>query len=107
MKKLLLSLLLLLPLTAQAISIKADFTASQYDFPSDISGSFVYEAASLSSPIDSLLSIDLTIEGDTYSLSDIGFTLRGSDLMIVGGILNGAGTISTFSAENDFLLAWA
>ena len=66
---------------AHADLFTVSFTASgftdlngQATPPSDpVSGSFEFEAASITGPILALDAIDLTIGGFTYSLSDVGF----------------------------------
>jgi hypothetical protein len=67
-----------------------------------VSGTIVYEAASPTADILSLLSIDLTISGHSYTLGEVGF-LTGSTQRI-GGILNGVDTINV--GTTDFWLAW-
>lgn len=104
MKKILLSLLLLLPLSAKAIPIEAEFTANFASGPySSISGSFVYEAASLNDPIESLLSINLTIGSYTFDINEVG-TFVGGNISAIGGVLNGVNSI--VSTTNDFFLLW-
>jgi hypothetical protein len=106
LKSLLLAVFLLSasPLTpAFAIPIEVSFTASGFGAgaPTDpVTGSVVYDAASTTSVIDSLTSIDLTIAGHTYSLAEVGFA--GSNL--IGGLINGVGTV--VASTNDFFLLW-
>ena len=76
------SLLSVSPLTpAGAIPITVSFTAASFieleeavAAPMDpVTGSIVYDAASTTSNINSLTSINLTITGHTYLLSEVGF----------------------------------
>lgn len=68
-----------------------------------VSGTIVWEAASATAPIDSLLSVDLTINGHVYQLNEIEFT------HVVGGIhLIGGGPFpdSVGNLTNDFWLSF-
>ncbi|MFO1429272.1 MAG: PEP-CTERM sorting domain-containing protein [Candidatus Competibacteraceae bacterium] len=96
--------------SAHAMIIKMDFTAA--DFPGGapqdpVSGTFSWEATSISDPINSLISVDLTINGYTYNLSELGFLndptgFNGHSL--IGGLLNGVGIAA--SGTNDFFFLW-
>ena len=104
--------LLSLPISAGAVPLRLDFTASNFvigqgsdPVPEDpISGSIVYEAAGLGATIDALISIDLTIDGHSYSLAEVSFQSPwvGSQDIIYGS-LNGIGMAYT-SGVNDFWL---
>jgi hypothetical protein len=59
---------------ARAITVELDFSAN---FPAGspdatLTGQFVYQAASVTSPVDSLTWVDLTIAGHTYTLAELG-----------------------------------
>jgi PEP-CTERM motif len=106
------SLLSVCPLTpAGAIQIRVSFTAVSFtEFeealpaPMDpVTGSIVYDAASTTSNINSLTSINLTIAGHTYQLSEVGFAPLGSD-QLIGGLSFGVGGISHHT--DDFYIRW-
>ena len=95
-----------------ALPITVSFTASSFPpsfgtpAPTDpVTGSLVYDAASSTSNINSLSSVNLTIDGHTYILGEVGFisAFGGTD-QLVGGVLNGVTTI--FAGTNDFVLRW-
>lgn len=101
----------LLTTNVWAYSFGVDFSSSNFNLLggsgpvpySPISGSFVYEAASITSSIDSLSSIDLTIGGHVYTLSEVGSEpLHGFTL--VGGLDDGLTTIA--HDNDDFWLFW-
>jgi hypothetical protein len=85
-----------------------NFTATGFaaGAPQDpVSGSLVFEAASATSTVTALDSINLTIAGHTYALSDVFLdpAYAGTTETLVGGSLNGeALNIGT----NDFSLGW-
>ena len=95
---------------AQAVPIEVDFTATNFSSgaPTDpVTGTIIYQAASTTADIVSLTSINLTIGGYTYSISEVGFISpygTGGAYLAIGGKLNGvdAGNFLT----NDFLLTW-
>jgi hypothetical protein len=106
------SLLSVCPLTpAGAIPITVSFTAVSFIeleeasvAPMDpVTGSIVYDAASTTSNINSLTSINLTITGHTYLLSEVGFTSPAGSNQLIFGLLNGPG-IRVFT--NDFFMSW-
>jgi hypothetical protein len=66
-------------------------------------GTIVYDAASTTSNINSLISINLTIDGHAYTLGEVGFAEAGV-FQEVGGVLNGVNTLD--GGTNDFLLQW-
>jgi hypothetical protein len=105
------SLLSVCPLTpAGAIQIRVSFTAVSFtEFeealpaPMDpVTGSIVYDAASTTSNINSLTSINLTIAGHTYQLSEVGFRSDGSNQSIYG-LSFGEGM---FHHTDDFDIRW-
>jgi hypothetical protein len=76
--------------------------------PTDpVIGSIVWEADDIHSPILSFDSIDLTLDGHSYSINEIGYI---SDLATspphdaIGGILNGTGIID--NQTDDFWITW-
>jgi len=107
------SLLSVCPLTpAGAIPITVSFTAVSFtEFeesppgpPTDpVTGSIVYDAASTTSNINALTSINLTIAGHTYLLSEVGFTSPFGINQSIFGLLNGA---FIFNGTNDFDIRW-
>lgn len=66
-----------------------------------ISGSFVVRAASLASPIEELLAVDLTINGHAYALAEVDFANDGN-LSMLGGKVGGVAI--PMSGADDFLL---
>ncbi len=81
---------------ARAITVKLDFTAN---FPegapeSTLTGEFTYQAASVTSPIDSLTSVDLTIAGYAYTLGEVDFdTEEAVETTEIGSTINGFGVV--------------
>lgn len=74
--------------------------------PTDpVSGIITWNAASVNAPITSLTSIDLIINGYTYSLGEIGFGEFTTDKVfsVIGGNLTGVHVINT-SAGDDFAI---
>jgi hypothetical protein len=107
------SLLSVCPLTpAGAIPITVSFTAVSFieleeasAAPMDpVTGSIVYDAASTTSNINSLTSINLTITGHTYLLSEVGFISPFGSDQLIGGLLNTVPRIDVFT--NDFSMRW-
>lgn len=101
-------LFLVLPVgMVQAVPVNLSFTAI-FDAgapESSVSGSIVYEAASLGATIDSLTSISLTIDGYVYDLGEVGYTSPwGGDLDIIGGTTSGINGMT--AGTNDFWLVF-
>lgn len=76
--------------TVHAVPIQLEFEAINFGTgsilgsaaPQDlVSGSILYKAGSTVSAIDSILAIDLTINGFSYLLDDVGFTTTGKSLV--------------------------
>lgn len=91
---------------ARAITVELDFTA--VDFPpaspnASISGQFTYETASLTSPVTSLTSVNLTISGHTYTLGEVGAALFGNT-EVIGSTIEGVGGLQ--SGMNTFALSY-
>ena len=94
-----------------AAPFKMEFTVSGFAdsngnvAPIDpISGTIVWEAANANATIDSLTSIDLTLNGHTYGLGDITFqSLPSTSPDIIYGSLNGQ---SIRTLTNDFWIRW-
>ncbi len=71
----------------------------------NVKGTIIYEADSVFSDIESLISIDLTIDDHHYTLSEIGFISPFSiDRQKIGGTLNQVNGIG--SHTDDFFLDW-
>lgn len=68
-----------------------------------VTGSAVFDAASINSPIQSLISINLSIDGHTYTLAETGILVSG-DQNVIGGLLNGVGALG-FNTT-DFAIVW-
>ena len=103
MRSIWLALCLFLSSTAQAGVVTTVFTASgfQAGAPADpISGTLTWKAASQVSPIEELLSIDLTIAGHTYGLGEIGF-----NGFVIGGLVSGINAVDASANADDFLLS--
>jgi hypothetical protein len=107
------SLLSVCPLTpAGAIPITVSFTAVSFtEFeeavaaPMDpVIGSIVYDAASTTSNINSLTSINLTIAGHTYLLSEVGFISPFGSNQLIGALSFGVGGI--LHHTDDFNIRW-
>jgi len=92
---------------AAAMPVTLTFTASKFD-PSNgndapnvpVSGKIVWEAASATSAIPSLISIELTLDGHTYDIAELGFIspFAGFGDMI-GGIVDDVAGVSTPSDD--------
>lgn len=97
---------------AYGIPITVTFSATGFaplvgtDFAPDdpVSGTVIYDALSINSPIISLTSISLTISGHTYALAEIGFDNDGGAVGYVGGLIDGVTGSGNF--EDDFLMGW-
>src|SRR5262245_5577441 len=103
-------LLLALATHAWALPITLHFTASNFassngnSAPTDpVTGTIVWDAPSLGAPIGALTSIDLILDGHTYSSSEVGFASAGT-LSLIGGLFNGPEGVSIFT--DDFSLAF-
>jgi hypothetical protein len=102
-------LLALSPLgSANATAITMQFTATGFaaGAPQDtVSGTIVWDAASVNSTINSFLSVDLIIGGHSYSLGDVGYQSPWSEsLDIIGGI--GCAINCITWGQDDFWLNW-
>jgi len=94
-----------MPGTARADIFNVSFTAAGFGAgaPQDpVSGSFEFTAASATSAITALDSVNLTIAGHVYTLGEVGFS-NGSHTLI-GGTLNTPNAIS--SNTTDFWIRW-
>jgi hypothetical protein len=102
---------------AQAIPIEIDFRITGFSTqfsstpplqpPTDlVVGTITYEAESVTADkIDSLISIDLTIAGHTYSIGDVYFISPFSpNRQKIGGIINGIDILN--AGTNDFSIDW-
>ena len=96
---------------AHAAPITVSFTATGFvplvgsnPAPDDpVSGTIVYDASAVNAPIDSLISISLTIGDHTYSLDEIGFVNNGG-FAYVGGLIDGV--LGSGNFEDDFWIIW-
>jgi len=104
-KTLLCVLLVLVSGAANASPFLVDFTYTGFIGPDPtVTGSAVFESASINSPIQSVTSINLTIAGHTYILAEVGSDVLGGSNLI-GGLIDGVDTVS--ANTNDFILEWA
>jgi hypothetical protein len=114
-KYLLIAAVILLPVNANAVPFQIDFQVSGFGniigtdaAPTDpITGQIVYEATGIGATIDSLLSVDLTIDGLSYSLAGVGFLSPFvADADSVFGAPLGVNVATSTSGVDDFFLAW-
>lgn len=100
----LLTLLAAFPASAEIFTIS--FSANSFTpagAPQNpVSGSFIVESASATSPITAIDAVNLDIAGHTYALSEVGFSNGVFDE--IGGLINGVGAIA--SGTDDFALTW-
>ena len=99
---------------AQATQIQVDFTVQNFTpyylnvAPTDpVTGKIIYEAASTTGVISSLISIDLIIGAHTYSISEIGYISpwgSSPERQLIGGNLNDVDSIT--SLTDDFYFIW-
>jgi hypothetical protein len=92
---------------ARAIPIEVNFTAEDFGptAPTDpVTGRIIYESASTTAYIESLISIDLIIGGYTYMISEVGFISPYADYQLIGGNVNGVDGIG--SGMDDFWIYW-
>ena len=102
---------LLVASAAHAMPITVSFTATGFvpslgsnPAPVDpVSGTIVWDAASVNSPINSLTSISLLIDGHTYSLGEIGFE-NFTTVVFIGGLVSGINSV--VPATDDFFFEW-
>ncbi len=97
-----------------AIPISMEFSASGFvdwdgnEAPDDpVSGTITWEAASVNATIDYLISVDLTIGGHNYLLSEIDYESPSpydEDEDLIGGVAEGIEYI--MPGTNDFWLRW-
>jgi len=96
----------------QAVPITLEFTASGFTdvFPTSlpaptdpVSGTIVYEAASTTASIDSLTSINMTIDGHSYTVGGLLFETFGNS-QVIGGPISGINGVS--GGFDDFRFAY-
>jgi len=88
---------------AHALPFMVSFTTHIPEGQPDLSGSFEYEAESITGPILALDAVNLTIQGFTYTLADIGFLGVSPTNQQIGGLTGGVGGGIT-PATIDFAL---
>jgi hypothetical protein len=90
---------------AGVVTLNYSFTGFMATAPTDpvtlapadpVVGRITYQAASIASPIERLLSVDMTIAGHVYSLAEIGFADG-----LIGGLVSGIEFVA--SDTNDFV----
>lgn len=104
-------------MSARAIPIEVNFIVNNFIIdkignnpaPTDpVVGEIIYEASSLTANIDYLISIDLTIAGHSYSISEIGYISPFSTPPLqrqkIGGLAGGVDFVG--STDDDFYLDW-
>lgn len=92
--------------SAQAVSVTLAFAASGFGVgaPADpVSGSFTYDAASISSTINAMQSVSLSIGGHAYTLAQVSYAspYGGGNIDMIYGTLN---SILLATGTDDFAL---
>jgi hypothetical protein len=75
--------------------------------PTDpVTGTITYEAAGINDPIQSFDSINMTINGHSYTTPEIGFYQYDTpdDWYMISGLTGGIGAL--YSGTDDFLIRW-
>jgi hypothetical protein len=74
--------------------------------PTDpVTGTIVYEASGIQAPIRSFDSVNLTIDGHSYSAADVGFYRFATPSWdMIGGLINGVGAMG--NETDDFSIRW-
>ena len=106
---------MLCPMSANAVEIELSFAVEGFTrsdgtgvAPTDpVIGTVIYEAAGLASPIQSLVSVSLTIGGFSYAIDDLGFATITDDPNIdsIGALINGTTRVAG-SLNNDFFMGF-
>ncbi len=104
---------------AMAVPIEINFTVIDFSLAPDpdssilpptdpVRGTIIYEADSVTADIRFLTSIDLIIDGHTYSISEVGFIVSpGSSRQTMGGVLRTGDSVELIATgTNDFRLDW-
>jgi hypothetical protein len=99
---------------AHAIPVTVSFTASGFTSeggglpaPTDpVVGSIVYEAASITSNINSLTSVNLTIAGHTYTVDELNFANNSPPSFAVIGTPNGGVCCAATNGADTFFVEW-
>jgi len=100
----------------QAQLFRIDFNITGFDISNGnnpptnpVTGWIKYEAPSITGNIQSIADISLTIDGYSYSTSDVGFTQSGP-YQFIGGVLDPPFTLNPVttvaSLTNDFWIRW-
>jgi hypothetical protein len=103
-------LLVAVPSLTHASPITLSFTAGSFGVGSpviEVSGSITYDAPTVFDQINSLISIDLSIDGFDYTLADVDFAVRDPSICCFPSLPAIFGTISGRSltpGTDDFLL---
>lgn len=98
-------LFLLMSFSSAAYAYSFELLFSFYDFspsatPDPLNVSITFEAAAIDSPWDAIADIDMTFEGYTYDVSDVGFENIDPTTTGVGGLIDGIGANN--GTTNDF-----
>ena len=92
--------------SAHAVTVNLSFTAVLSD-STPVHGEFTYEAASLSDPVNSLTSVNLTFDGHTYSLAEVDHQYPFSSYYnTVDNIFASIWGLGVTNGFNDFLLSF-
>ena len=100
--------------TAKAIPIELVFDFDMNDAavpPADPwTGTIIYSAASTTAPITSLFSIDMIVQGHTYTVGELSFGVIFGDANYIAGALGTGGPtfpgFNMVSGANDFRIVW-
>jgi hypothetical protein len=101
--------------SAHAIPITMTFTVGEFTdltgggnvAPTEpVSGTIVWDAASVNGTINSLTSIDLTLNGHNYTLAEVDYIspYSGGVVDVIGGVVNGVEVLNP--GENDIWIVW-
>ncbi len=88
---------------ACAVQVTMSFTITGFPATapqSAVTGSVMYSAGSSTSEIQSLLAVDLMINGHQYGLSEVGCLVFNPTTTLVGGNVSGVGSVH--SGTDDF-----
>lgn len=110
---LLAALALAIPSAASAQSFNVAFSAGNFSpvfngVPppvNNVSGNITYSATNFGAPITSIDSIDLSIDGHTFSVAEVGGRYQ-TFAYFFGGLVNGINSIDQASQAPDFILSF-
>ncbi len=100
--------------TADAVPIELIFEFDMNDAaspPADPwTGTIIYNAASTTAQVDSIISVDMTVQGHSYTVGELifGTYFTGPDVQYIAGAIGGvfSGLPAMISGTNDFRIVW-